>query len=84
MLWSQKVSRGDNNVLRFTENKGGPGNSSAPRDVNAFSTTNFQSRFATRGDKNHGNTRRDGRTRIPSILALDHYILHSDKAPFLV
>ena len=41
MFWSQKVGRGDNILLRFTENAGGPRNPSAPIDVNAFRTTNF-------------------------------------------
>ena len=67
MLWSQKVCRGNTNMLRFTENKGGPGNSSAPIVVNAFHTTNFRSRFAMRCAENHGNTCRDGPTHIPSI-----------------
>ena len=67
MFRSQKVCRGDNILLRFPENKGGPGNPSAPIDVNAFHTTNIRSSSAMRGAEFHGNTRRDSTTRIRSI-----------------
>ena len=67
MFWSQKGGRGDFILLRFTENTGGPRNHSPPIEVNAFRTTNFRSRFAMRGAEIHGNTRRDGPTRILGI-----------------
>ena len=55
-------------MLRFTGDTGGPGKCCAPIDVNAFRTTNFRSQFAMRGAEIHGNTHRDGATRILSIL----------------
>ena len=67
MFWSQKVGRGDNILLGFTENAGGPRNPSAPIDVNAFRTTNFRSPSAMRGAEIHGNSGRDSTTRIRSI-----------------
>ena len=67
MFRSQKYGRGDAFWLRIPDDKGGPGNPSAPIDVNAFRTTNFRSRSAMRGAEFHGNTRRDSTTRIPSI-----------------
>ena len=67
MFWSQKVCRGDNILLEFTEKTGGLGNPSATIHANAFRTTNFRSRSAMRGAEIHGNNRRDGATRIPSI-----------------
>ena len=67
LFWPQKISFGNNIMLRFPEIKGGPGNPCAPIDVNAFRTTNFRSSLAMCGAKFHGNTRRDGPTRILSI-----------------
>ena len=67
MYGPQKVSVGNKYLLRIPDDKGGPGNPSAPIDVNAFHTTNFRSRFAMRGAEFHGNSRRDSTTRIPSI-----------------
>ena len=55
MFRSQEGGRGDDILLRFTENTGGPRNPSAPIDVNALHTTNFRSRFAMRGAEIHGN-----------------------------
>ena len=68
MFWSQRVCRDDNTVLRFTENRAGPGNPLAPIHVNAFRITNFRSQSAMHGVEFHGNTRRDSTTRILSIL----------------
>ena len=68
MFRPQKVSRGETFLVRFTENTGGLGNSSASIDVNAFHTTNFRSQSAMRGAENHGNTHCDGPTRIHNIL----------------
>ena len=73
MFWSQKYGRGDDFWLRIPDDKGGPGNPSAPIDVNAFRTTNFRSRSAVRGAEFHGNTRRDSTTRIPSIQCRARY-----------
>ena len=67
MFCSQKVCRGDDILLRSTENTRWPGNLSAPIEVNAFRTTNFRSSSAMRGAEFHGNTRRDSTTRILSI-----------------
>ena len=67
---SQKECRGDNILLRFPEDKGGPGNPSAPIHVNTFRTTNIRSSSAMRGAEIHGNKRRDGTTRILSIRRL--------------
>ena len=67
MFRPQKASRGDTFLVRFTENKGGLGNSSASIDVNAFHTTNFWSQSAMRGAENRGNTHCDGPTHIHSI-----------------
>ena len=61
------VSRGDTFLLRSTENLGGRGNPFSPIDVKAFHTTNFRSRSAMHGAEFHGNTRREGATRIRSI-----------------
>ena len=44
-------------MIRSTTNKGGPGNNSAPIDINAVHTTNFRSTSAMRGAEFHGNTR---------------------------
>ena len=74
MFWSQKVCRGDNILIRFPENTGGPGNPSAPIQVNAFRTTNFRSSSAMRGAEFHGNTRRDSTTRILSIVRCPNLI----------
>ena len=67
MYCPQNVKNSNYILLRIPENKGGPGNPSTPIDVNAFRTTNFQSRFALRGAEFHGNNHRDSTTRIPSI-----------------
>ena len=67
MYGPQKVSVGNYYLLRIPDDEGGPGNPSAPIDVNAFRTTNFRSRFAMRGAEFHRNTRHDSTTRIPSI-----------------
>ena len=77
MFWSQKVCRGDNILLRFHENKGGPGNPFAPIHVNTFRTTNIRSSSAMRGAKFHGNTGRDGPNRIPSILKEEEHLIFS-------
>ena len=39
----QKVCDGNYFLLRIPDDKGGPGNPSAPIDVNPFRTTNFRS-----------------------------------------
>ena len=67
VYWSQQYSRGHRFFVRSTENSGGRGNPLLSTGANAFRTTNFRSRFAMRGAETHGNTRRDGPTRIPSI-----------------
>ena len=46
---------------------GGPGNHSAPIDLNAFHTTNFRSQFPMRGAEFHRNTRRGSTTCILSL-----------------
>ena len=78
VYWSQKVSLGNYFFLRLPDDKGRPGNPSAPIDVNAFCTTNFRSRFAMLGAENHGNTRRDGPTRILCIT-VDVHVLCSQQ-----
>ena len=70
VFWSKKVCRGDNILLRFPENEGGPGNPSTPIHISAFHTTNFQSSSAMRGAEFHGNTHCDGPTRTRSIVAI--------------
>ena len=74
MYWPQHFSRDDNILLRFIGNTGGPRNSSATIDVNALRTTNFRSLSVMRGAEIHGNTRRDGPTRIRSISRWTHRI----------
>ena len=55
MYDTQKVSSGNHFLLRIPNDKGGPGNPSAPIDFNAFRATNFWSRFGMRGAEIHGN-----------------------------
>ena len=57
---------------------GGPGNPSAPIDVNAFRTINFRSRSAMRDAEIHGNTRRDSTTRILSIDTDGQIYMYAD------
>ena len=74
-FWSQKDSRGDYFLPRSAEKSGGWGNPFSAIDINAFRTTNFRSSSAMRGAEIHGNTRRDGPTRILSI----GYIVQNSK-----
>ena len=67
MYCPQNVKNGNYILLTIRENKGGPGNPSAPIDFNAFRTTNVRSSTAMRGAEFHRNTGSDGPTRIPSI-----------------
>ena len=83
MYCPQNVKNGNYILLGIPENKGGPGNPSIPIDVNAFRTTNFQSRFALRGAEFHGNNHRDSTTRIPSIGRLyRHGVLFLQYFPY--
>ena len=81
LFWLQNVSNDSFFLLRIHDDKGGPGNPSAPIDVNAFRTTNFRSWSDMRGAKFHGNTRGDGPTRICSTLLVlsDLRVLPSEK-----
>ena len=67
---SQKYSRGDNFLIRSTENSGEQGNPFSAIGINANPVTNFRSGSAMRGAEFHGNTRRDTTTRILSIQHL--------------
>ena len=67
MFWPQDVRIGSYFMLRIPDHKGGPGNPSAPIGFNGKSATNFRSRSAMRGAEFHGNSGRDGTTRILSI-----------------
>ena len=67
MFWPQKVCRIDHFLLRIPDDMGGPGNPSAPIGFNGKSATNFRSLSAMHVAEFHGNTRRDGPTRIHSI-----------------
>ena len=64
-------------LLRIPDNKGRPGNPSAPIDVNAFRTTNFRSRSAMHDAEFHGNSRRDSTTRILSIDKKHTYLQYN-------
>ena len=76
MFWSPKHSRVHHIFIRSTENSGGRGNPFSPIDVNTFRTTNFRSQSAMRGAEFHGNSPRDGPTRIRSIQNLRHCSLN--------
>ena len=67
MFLPQNVCMGSYLMLRIADQKRGSRNPSAPIGVNAFRTTNIRSQSAMRGADFHGNTCRDGPTRIPSI-----------------
>ena len=54
-------------LFRSTEKSGGRGKPLFAIGANAFRTTNFRSRSAMRGAEFHGNSGRDGTTRILSI-----------------
>ena len=62
--------RRPNPRTQYTENSGERGNPFFTISANAFRTTNFRSQFTMRGAEIHGNTCRDGTTRIHSILSM--------------
>ena len=68
MFRPQKVKEHKYFLLRIPNDNGGPGNPSAPIDVNALRTTNFRSSCAVWHFT--GITRRDGPTDIRSIALL--------------
>ena len=68
MYWPQNVSRDYNLLIRSIIHEGGPGNPFAPIGFNGKSATNFRSSSAMRGAEFHGNSGRDGTTRILSIV----------------
>ena len=69
----QKITIDNYFLLSIPKEEGGPENPSIPIGVNAFRTTNFRSSSAMRGTKFHGNTYRDGPTRILIIEMKSNY-----------
>ena len=70
MYWPQKFSRGYHFFGEKYRKCRGPGNPFSAIGVNAKSATNFRSSSAMCGAEFHGNTRRDGPTRIHSIAVV--------------